>query len=143
MSMDQIKDELLSIRLATLQDQLRNSRSFDRVIADRSVSGVMDAQSQRIVRATPGLERLFGYLPGELLGQPIHVLVPDDKRAMHSKYVESFCHKPEPRQMGTVNMRLEGQTKQGSVFPTEILLDPVMEFGTLLVIFNVMGIIKR
>lgn len=141
MTLSQIKDQSDVVKLAALRDHLRNSSSFQKTLAARAVTGIMDASTGRIVDVSPALEQLFGYLPGELLGKEIHVLVPDIKRSAHRSHVEGYCAAPEPRQMGSRNIDdLAGQTKGGHVFKAEIALDPVVELGTILIVFTVMGI---
>jgi PAS domain S-box-containing protein len=69
-------------------------------------------------------EKMFGYSRGELLGQPIEILVPEDFRAIHQKHRARYSNCPVARAMGS-GLVLNGQRKDGSRFPVEISLSPV------------------
>ena len=69
-------------------------------------------------------ERLFGYLRGELLGQPVEMLVPQRFHAAHSAHRTSYSLNPQVRPMG-VGLELYGRRKDGTEFPVEISLSPL------------------
>lgn len=54
-----------------------------------AVVGV-DAE-QRVVLFNPVAEQLFGYWAEDILGQPLAVLLPEDHRANHERYVQDFA----------------------------------------------------
>ncbi|MDP2298069.1 MAG: PAS domain S-box protein [Pseudolabrys sp.] len=84
------------------------------VIVDRT--GSIDFASNRI-------EAMFGYLPDELIGKPVGILVPDRHKSRHVGHMDRFMKDPRPRMMG-VGMELRARRKDGSEFPTEISLSP-------------------
>ena len=67
---------------------------------------------------------MFGYRPGELIGQPVESLVPDDLRAAHITERAGYAREPVARPMGA-RIRLAGQRKDGSTFPARVSLSPV------------------
>ncbi|MES2258949.1 MAG: response regulator [Pseudomonadota bacterium] len=72
-------------------------------------------------------ERYFGYQRGEVLGQPIELLVPAAQRAAHAQQrnVFSAAHlTPEPLRMGD-GRDLFGLRKDGSQFPLDINLSAI------------------
>ena len=69
-------------------------------------------------------ERLFGYPRGELLGQPVEMLVPQRFHTAHSAHRASYSLNPQVRPMG-VGLELYGQRKDGKEFPVEISLSPL------------------
>ena len=73
-------------------------------------------------------EFLFGYEKDELLGQSIQVLVPFEQRKGHAQHVQSYNKKPEKRTMGST-LKLNGEHKDGSVFPVEVSLTPLKKEG--------------
>jgi PAS domain S-box-containing protein len=77
-------------------------------------------------------EELFGYGRGELLGQPIELLVPERFRESHVGHRDRFIAAPKRRPMGS-NQELSGRRKDGSEFPVEISLSPVETGGGTLV----------
>jgi len=77
-----------------------------------------------IVLANQRAEELFGYLPGELLGQSAEALLPERLRQAHAGHQEKlFCATTSAahgNRIGIVRI-----AKDGSEFPAEISLNPV------------------
>lgn len=69
-------------------------------------------------------ERLFGYGPLELQGQPVEVLVPDVRRAAHRSHRKCYAGAPRVRVMGA-DRRLHAVHKSGALIPVEVNLSPV------------------
>jgi PAS domain S-box-containing protein len=79
------------------------------------------AADGRVVLANAQAERLFGYEGGELIGQPIGILVPD---AGHlGRWAEYFANpRHEPMSAG---LSLAGRRRDASTFPAEISLSVI------------------
>lgn len=73
-------------------------------------------------------EELFGYSEKELIGQKIEILVPSAARKKHVNQRGSYHEKPVKRSMGST-MKLNGERKDGSVFPVEVSLNPFKDSG--------------
>lgn len=84
------------------------------VISDRAV----------IVWANAQAGRMFGYAIGDLIGQPIEILVPDDLRQAHQGHREKFFASPAARPMGK-GIRLTGRRSDGLEFRVDIDLTPL------------------
>ncbi len=85
---------------------------------------LMVYESGEIAFANAQCERLFGYRPGELIGQSIDRLVPEPIRGKHRGYREGYAHAPMSRPMGA-GRDLSAIRRDGSEFPVEIGLTPV------------------
>ena len=83
-----------------------------------------------IVLANEQADAMFGYERGELLGKPLELLIPHDKRAEHMDWVAAYLKHPVRRQLGRL---LRGQRKNGHVFPCDIGLSPLQTEDGLLV----------
>jgi PAS domain S-box-containing protein len=71
------------------------------------------------------VQELFGWSPEDLAGHAIEVLVPEVHREAHSGHRSRFVDDPHNRPMG-VGLDLRGQHKDGSTFPVEISLSPLV-----------------
>ena len=69
-------------------------------------------------------EKLFGYSRQELLGQPVEILLPERYRTLHPAHRQTFTDRPTLRSVD-VGLELSGRAKDGTEFPTEILLSPL------------------
>lgn len=96
----------------------------------------------KIMLLNEAAERMFGYSRGELMGLNVEVLVPAAMRGGHSQHRASYASHPKTRPMGT-GLELQGQRKDGSLFPVEISLSPNWIDGSLHVIASVRDITER
>ncbi|MCI0518339.1 MAG: PAS domain S-box protein [Woeseiaceae bacterium] len=69
-------------------------------------------------------EALFGYQPGELLGQNVEILIPDTSRDRHTKHRKRFHEAPHARPLVSA-LNLKGRRKTGETFDAEISLTPI------------------
>ncbi len=96
----------------------------------------------KIMLLNEAAERMFGYSRGELLGSNVENLVPAAMRGGHAQHRASYASHPKTRPMGT-GLELQGQRKDGSLFPVEISLSPNWIEGSLHVIASVRDITER
>jgi PAS domain S-box-containing protein len=96
----------------------------------------------RITILNEAAERMFGYTRAEFLGLNVETLVPAAMRSGHAKHRSSYAEHPNTRPMGT-GLELQGQRKDGSLFPVEISLSPNWIEGSLHVIASVRDITER
>ncbi len=67
-------------------------------------------------------EEIFGYEPGELVGQPIDILVPEAHRKVHHYHFESYFQHPRKFRKGKGREFL-GRHKNGEILDLEIGLN--------------------
>ncbi|MDQ3896477.1 MAG: PAS domain S-box protein, partial [Actinomycetota bacterium] len=78
----------------------------------------------RIVLVNPMLERLFGYAPGELVGQAVEALLPAARRQGHVGDRTRYLGEATTRPMGS-GRELEALRKDGTSFPVDVSLTPL------------------
>jgi PAS domain S-box-containing protein len=89
----------------------------------------------RIMLANRRAEEIFGYTREELLGARIELLLPESKRATHSRDRDDYFTRPRARPMG-IGMDLAGRRKDGSEVPVEVSLSYVeIDEGTFAIAF--------
>jgi PAS domain S-box-containing protein len=103
---------------------------------------VIADESGQIVHVNAGAERLFGWPRGELIGQPVEVLLPARFRQMHQVHRSGYHAAPRPRPMG-LGLDLSGLRKDGGEFPAEISLSPMVVDGRSCVVAAVRDVGER
>jgi PAS domain S-box-containing protein len=78
----------------------------------------------KIVLANGEMERMFGYAHDELIGKTVDILVPTNLRAQHARHRSQFAAHPEIRMAKSRN--LSGRRKDGTEFPVEVGLNPIV-----------------
>lgn len=96
----------------------------------------------RIAIVNTQAERLFGYTRDELIGQPLEILLPEQRRAGHLQHRNGFVADPRTRPMGS-GLDLIACRKDGSQFPVEISLSPLQTEQGLLVTSAIRDITDR
>lgn len=99
-------------------------------------------QSGQITYANAESERLFGYARIELLGESIDILLPDRFSRDHSRLRQSYLDAPSTRHMGA-GRDLYGRRKNGSEFPLEVGLRPLLKNNEQFVVATIVDISKR
>ena len=98
--------------------------------------------SARIVYVNTQALVTFGYSREELLGQAVELLLPDRVAERHVGHRDGFINHHIARPMG-IGLDLAGRRKDGSEFPVEISLAPVMTDEGLQVYATVVDITAR
>ena len=84
----------------------------------------IDEQS-RITLFNAAAERIFGYEPGEILGQPLEMLLPEASRANHDAFIAGFRNEEaDSRSMGA-RRRIQGRRRTGELFPAEASISKI------------------
>ena len=109
--------------LAARRDEERD-RTLQ-LLLETAPLGILSIEATgRIITANRALETMFGWLPGELIGQSVDQLLPptyEDRPAAHRG---EYFATPRPRYMGG-GLDLVGQRKDGSTFAVEVSLNHV------------------
>jgi PAS domain S-box-containing protein len=102
------------------------------IVVDRA--GVVEMASRR-------LSEMFGYEPDDVIGQPVEILVPERLRAVHQLHRMSFTI-DTVREMGS-GLDLRGRRSDGSEFPVEVALGPIVVGGERKVLARVRDVTER
>ena len=109
-------------RLQQAERALAHSvRRFEAVFTNATLGIIVCDQPGDIVSVNARAERLFGYAPAELLGQPMEVVVPGAAGRHHAQLRDSCNADSQVRHLGH-DRPLAGQRRDGSVFPVEASL---------------------
>jgi len=94
---------------------------------------IVTDQEGKIAETNGQVEKFFGYGRGELLGQPVEMLVPERFRHAHPAHRTGYNAQALTRPMG-IGLELYGRRKDGTEFPVDIMLSPVKTDGGKLVL---------
>jgi PAS domain S-box-containing protein len=89
-------------------------------IFDTAVDGIITIDEAGIITsANQATSRLFGYQPGELIGQNVSMLMPSSYRQEHDGYLSRYRGTGQ-RQIIGIGREVQGMRKDGSVFPLDL-----------------------
>jgi PAS domain S-box-containing protein len=96
-----------------------------KLLLETATQGVVSVDAAgTIVTANQAIETMFGWAPGELIGQSIERLLPSSMRGAYMDTVAGFFAAPRPRALLT-GPNFVGERKDGSTFPVELSLNYV------------------
>lgn len=98
-------------------------------------NGVILAVNQQV-------ERLFGYDRADLLGRDVEVLLPERLREVHGAHRTRYRAEPSTRAMGE-ERRLRARRRDGSEFPVEVSLSPLIDDDGLAVVASIRDVSER
>jgi two-component system CheB/CheR fusion protein len=123
--------------------QRRKAEERFRLAIEAAPSGMIMVDSEgRIILLNAHAEKLFGYGRDELNGQKVDMLVPERFRAKHPGLRAGFIAQPTIRPMGT-GRDLFALRKDGSEFPVEIGLSPIVTDQGTMVLAAIVDITER
>lgn len=112
------------------------------VIESAPTAMVMTDAAGRIVLVNAETEHLFGFPRGELLGQPVEMLLPERFRETHPAFRISFFVNPHGRPIGA-GRDLFGLRRDGSEIPIEISLKSIKADDKPFVLSAIVDISER
>lgn len=120
----------------------KNENLFNVLFEAASEGIIVVDENQTIVACNIAADNMFGYKKGELLNQPLNILIPTRYRDNHPKHFKGFLHHSEKRQMGH-GRDLYGIKKNGEQFPVEAGLNPFKMDGKTFVMSLIIDISIR
>ncbi len=100
----------------------RRNREFLAAVAEPVV--IID-QRGRIAYANGQAEKVFGYGPGELDGQPHALLLPERLRLLHVLHTKRLVSSERRTRALSPELPLYGRRKDGTEFPIEVSVNPI------------------
>ena len=125
-----------------ITEQKNAEEKFRQVIEPAPNGIIMVDSTGKITLVNSETERLFGYEREELLGESVNMLLPARFRQSHPHHQAAFFKKPEARAMGA-GRDLYAIKKNGTEFPVEIGLRPILLEGELVILSSIVDITER
>ena len=113
--------------LQAIRDDAHNREL--KLLLETATQGIVSVNATgTILTANRAFETMFGWPPGQLIGQPIETLMPSAFRDAHEQHRTNYFASPHPRLVGG-GLHLMGERKDGSSFPIEVSLNHVVTAG--------------
>ncbi|MDE8654031.1 sensor histidine kinase [Novosphingobium album (ex Liu et al. 2023)] len=123
--------------------RLEHAGAAFHAIFDSAPHGMLLVEaSGRIFAANPRVSEMFGFEPGELVGESIEALLPHRYRAGHRTLRDGYAAAPVGRAMGQ-GRDLTGLRKDGVEFPLEIGLNSIETSGGRMTCAAIIDITER
>jgi len=95
-------------------------------IYDSAVDAILTIDHTGVIgTANPATEQMFGYLPGELIGRNIKVLMPPPYQEQHDGYLRNYLTTGIKKIIG-IGREVVGLRKDGTVFPIHLAVSEVL-----------------
>lgn len=131
------------IRRQQIEEERRVSEARFRGLLESAPDAIVIVNGEgRIVLVNAQAEKWLGYTRGELLNQPVELLIPERFRIHHQAYRQAYTDKPVVRPMG-IGLDLYARRKDGGELPAEINLSPLKIGRELFVISIIRDITAR
>jgi protein-histidine pros-kinase len=119
------KEQLVASTVRDISADDSSEAYFRNVLESAPDAMVIIDHYGKIAVVNEQAERMFGYTREQMLGQEIELLLPDDVHDKHISHRTAYSRDPHLRPMG-IGMDLRAKRKDGSSFPVEISLSPVV-----------------
>ena len=108
---------------------LDRSEAYSRAIVAAAAEGIITVDAKgRIGSFNRAAEKMFGYTAEELIGEDVHVLVPEPFRSKHAGYVADFALTGKSSIMGS-GREVPARRKDGSIFPIHLAASEILLGG--------------
>jgi two-component system sensor histidine kinase/response regulator len=116
-----------TVEMEAQQREIRATEEWYRGIIESAPDGMLVTNDQgAIILSNPQVEAMFGYASGELSGNLIEILVPQEIREQHVGWRNGFIHNDKATRL---SLELRGVRKDGSEFPVEVGLSRLPALG--------------
>jgi PAS domain S-box-containing protein len=100
-----------------------------RAVFETAVDGMVIIDNKGIIKLiNPAAEKLFGYSLVEIVGHNVTILMPEPYRSQHDGYLSNY-HETGNRKIIGIGREVEGQRKDGRIFPMELAVGQIADGG--------------
>ncbi|QYJ79248.1 CHASE domain-containing protein [Shewanella acanthi] len=108
-----------------INNELMANEDRFKLVIESSPSALLMVDDQGLItQANSQTVQLFGYSKAELIGQPIHIFLPQSLKAVHQKHMSNYLSQPFAKSM-SMRDELFGFCKDGTRLSIEVGLTPI------------------
>ncbi|MBF0167574.1 MAG: EAL domain-containing protein [Alphaproteobacteria bacterium] len=107
----------------------RALQRLDLILGHASDGIILIDEEGKIQLVNLAAEELFGYAPGELLGQPVECLMEGQDRKNHHAYIRNYLNTGVSAKLGRGSRELTARRKNGSAFLIDLSVSEVRSEG--------------
>ena len=108
--------------------ELKQSEARHRAVVDTASDAILTMTTDGVIRSfNQGAERIFGYTPDEVIGQPLKKIMPERFRGAHEAGFHRYLETGDAHVIGRGTVELAGLRKDGEEFPLELSLGEMDE----------------
>ncbi len=125
------------------ETKLRDAHVHTQAILDNVVDAVITINARGTIQSfNAAAVTIFGYTVAEAIGQNVRLLMPSPHKAQHDDYLKDYARTGNAKVIGH-KCQLEGQRKDGSVFPLSLAVSQMSMSGKTTYIGLVSDITER
>jgi PAS domain S-box-containing protein len=125
------------------QEKFKHTELTFQLIVDSTPNAIVLVNKEgKIAYINSQTERLFGYNKTELIGKLVEELIPSRYREKHPVFRDAFFSLPTVRSMGA-GRELFAIRKNGTEFPIEIGLNPIVTIDGTMTLASIIDITER
>lgn len=111
------------------KEELEQSKQRLQSILDNVYEGIITINSKGSIEAfNLAAENIFGYTSDEVIGHNVKMLMPEPYFSEHDGYLANYINGGEAKVIG-IDREVEGQRKDGSVFPLYLAVTQIQSHG--------------
>ncbi len=108
-------------------EELAESEAKLQAIMDNTIDGLITIDREGTVQSyNKACEQIFGYMPSEVIGKNIKMLMPENIAEKHDLYMDNYQQGKSKKGMIGFAREVEAKRKNGELFPVEISVSEVM-----------------
>ncbi|MBX3027845.1 PAS domain S-box protein [bacterium] len=127
---------------AALGEAKRSAQWFRQLLDSAPDAMVVVDAAGRIVLVNAQVERIFGHAGEAMIGESVEMLIPERLRQRHLLHRSGYAADPRFRAMGA-GLELFGLRRDGSEFPVEVSLSPIVTADGVLVASAIRDVSER